>query len=72
MGILLGKRHVLPDLMIALASTTSASRLSVAYLDANGFKAINDTISHAAGDEAAPRPSVIAVAGKDLEVQPLK
>jgi len=24
----------------------------VAYLDANGFKTINETINHAAGDEA--------------------
>lgn len=50
--ILLGQRHILPDLAIALAATTSSSPVSVAYLDANGFKAINDTINHAAGDEA--------------------
>ena len=51
-GILLGQRHVLPDLIIAVTSANSASPLSVAYLDANGFKAINDTLNHAAGDEA--------------------
>ncbi len=51
-GILLGQRHVLSDLTIALTSANSSSPLSVIYLDANGFKAINDTIDHAAGDEA--------------------
>jgi len=51
-GILLGQRHILPDLTIALASATSGSPLTLVYGDANGFKTINDTINHAAGDEA--------------------
>ena len=51
-GILLGQRHVLPDLAFALAQTSPTEPLSLAYLDANGFKVINDSINHAAGDEA--------------------
>jgi diguanylate cyclase (GGDEF)-like protein len=51
-GILYSQRHILPDLIIALASSANTAPLSVAYLDANGFKAINDSLGHAAGDEA--------------------
>jgi diguanylate cyclase (GGDEF)-like protein len=51
-GILFGKRHILPDLAIALTTAAPGTPLSLAYLDANGFKTINDTISHSAGDEA--------------------
>ncbi len=51
-GILLGQRHVVPDLIIALASAGRGTPVTVAYLDANGFKQINDTLNHAAGDEA--------------------
>ena len=49
-GILLGQRHVAPDLAIAIASMPKP--LSIAFLDANGFKAINDILGHGAGDEA--------------------
>jgi len=51
-GILLGQRHVLMGLTIAITSATERSPVSVAYLDANGFKTVNDTIDHAAGNEA--------------------
>jgi diguanylate cyclase (GGDEF)-like protein len=51
-GILLGQRHVLADLAIAITRATGESPLTVAYLDANGFKTINDTLGHGQGDEA--------------------
>ncbi len=50
--ILLAQRHVATDLAIAITSATEYSSLTLAYIDANGFKTINDTINHAAGDEA--------------------
>lgn len=51
-GILLNQRHVHTDLAIAITRATGQSPLSIAYLDANGFKAINDKLGHAKGDEA--------------------
>ncbi len=51
-GILLGQRHIVTDLAITITSVGEDSPLTLAYLDANGFKVINDTINHAAGDEA--------------------
>ncbi|WP_437818226.1 GGDEF domain-containing protein [Sorangium sp. So ce1078] len=51
-GMLWAKRHVETDLAIALLSASNDAPLSVAFLDMNGLKAINDTHGHAAGDEA--------------------
>ncbi|WP_438039821.1 GGDEF domain-containing protein [Sorangium sp. So ce128] len=51
-GLLWAKRHLETDLAIALLSASNEAPLSVAFLDMNGLKAINDTHGHAAGDEA--------------------
>jgi len=51
-GLLWAKRHVLVDLAIAILSASQDAPLSVAFLDMNGLKAINDTHGHAAGDQA--------------------
>ncbi|XYH98392.1 GGDEF domain-containing protein [Sorangium sp. So ce1128] len=51
-GLLWAKRHLETDLAIELLSAGNEAPLSVAFLDMNGLKAINDTYGHAAGDEA--------------------
>jgi diguanylate cyclase (GGDEF)-like protein len=51
-GILWDKRHLGTDLRIALLQASDAHPLSVALMDMNGLKAINDGISHDAGDAA--------------------
>jgi diguanylate cyclase (GGDEF)-like protein len=51
-GLLWAKRHLLVDLAIAILSANQDGPLSVAFLDMNGLKAINDTHGHPAGDEA--------------------
>jgi diguanylate cyclase (GGDEF)-like protein len=50
-GIVLNKRHVLKDLTIAILNARAEEPLSVAYLDLNGLKQVNDTRGHQAGDE---------------------
>jgi diguanylate cyclase (GGDEF)-like protein len=45
-------RHFDMDLRIALADASAATPVSMAYLDLNGFKAVNDTMGHDAGDAA--------------------
>lgn len=51
-GLLWAKRHVLTDLAIEVLSARPESPLSVAFLDMNGLKQINDVHGHAAGDGA--------------------
>jgi|SRR5579871_55483 len=51
-GILWDKRHVDTDLRIALMQASGERPLSVAFMDMNGLKAINDTFGHDAGDAA--------------------
>lgn len=51
-GLLWAKRHLQTDLAIELLSASNEAPLSVAFLDMNGLKAINDNHGHAAGDEA--------------------
>jgi diguanylate cyclase (GGDEF)-like protein len=65
-GLLLAKRHLLPDLAIAILYASEATPLSVAFLDMNGLKLINDTHGHDAGDHAirAFFQAVIATLGE--------
>jgi diguanylate cyclase (GGDEF)-like protein len=51
-GILWDKRHLMDALRIALLDASSAALLSVAFMDMNGLKTINDRHQHAAGDIA--------------------
>lgn len=51
-GILLAGRYWERDLSIALLGASTAAPVSVAFLDMNGLKAINDTLGHAIGDDA--------------------
>jgi diguanylate cyclase (GGDEF)-like protein len=51
-GLMLSKRHLDRDLAIAALSARPESPVSVAFLDMNGLKAINDRYGHAAGDAA--------------------
>lgn len=51
-GLLWAKRHLQTDLAIELLSASNEAPMSVAFLDMNGLKAINDNHGHAAGDEA--------------------
>jgi diguanylate cyclase (GGDEF)-like protein len=48
----ISKRHLDRDLIIAIVSAHADSPVSLAMLDMNGLKQINDNIDHAAGDEA--------------------
>ncbi len=50
-GIVLNKRHVIKDLTIAILNASRDEPLSVAYLDLNGLKRVNDARGHQAGDE---------------------
>ena len=52
LGILLDARYLPRDLLIALFSASTDEPLCIAYLDMNGLSDLNDTHSHAAGDEA--------------------
>jgi diguanylate cyclase (GGDEF)-like protein len=51
-GLLWARRHLLTDLAIAILAATKGAPLSIAFLDMNGLKSINDTHGHDAGDEA--------------------
>jgi diguanylate cyclase (GGDEF)-like protein len=51
-GLMLSKRHLDRDLAIAAMSARTESPVSVAFLDMNGLKAINDRHGHDAGDRA--------------------
>ncbi|SRR6266851_2074430 len=51
-GLMLSKRHLDRDLAIAVISARPEMPVSVAFLDMNGLKAVNDRYGHAAGDEA--------------------
>jgi diguanylate cyclase (GGDEF)-like protein len=51
-GLMLSKRHLDRDLAIAVLSARPDAPVSVAFLDMNGLKAINDAHGHDAGDEA--------------------
>jgi diguanylate cyclase (GGDEF)-like protein len=51
-GLLWVKRHLVTDLATAVLSASTEAPLSVAFLDMNGLKPINDTLGHRAGDEA--------------------
>jgi diguanylate cyclase (GGDEF)-like protein len=50
-GILISGRHVEIDLTVAALSAGQKSPVSIAYLDMNGLKQINDTHGHATADE---------------------
>lgn len=50
-GILWDRRHTLPDLDIALTSTSKESPLSLLFLDMNGLKAANTKYGHGGADE---------------------
>jgi diguanylate cyclase (GGDEF)-like protein len=68
-GLLWAKRHVAMDLAIAVLSASKETPLSVAFLDMNGLKLINDTHGHPAGDEAirAFFQAVVATLGQNGE-----
>ncbi len=51
-GIMWDSRHLRQAVAIAVLSAAPESAVSVAYLDMNGLKAINDTHGHHAGDAA--------------------
>lgn len=51
-GLMLSKRHLDRDLAIAVLSARPEAPVSVAFLDMNGLKSINDRYGHAAGDAA--------------------
>jgi diguanylate cyclase (GGDEF)-like protein len=51
-GFMLSKRHLDRDLAIAALSARPEAPVSVAFLDMNGLKVINDRHGHAAGDAA--------------------
>lgn len=51
-GILISRRHLQTDLTIAILKCNTAAPVSVAVLDMNGLKAINDQYGHDAGDKA--------------------
>jgi diguanylate cyclase (GGDEF)-like protein len=51
-GILFDGRYASRDLQIALWSASKDAPVTVAYLDMNGLKQINDTMGHSAGTEA--------------------
>ena len=50
-GLLWAKRHAVTDVAIALLSTSADAPLSVAFLDMNDLKLLNDTHGHDAGDQ---------------------
>jgi diguanylate cyclase (GGDEF)-like protein len=68
-GLCMAKRHLMTDLAIAILSVYKDAPLSLAFLDMNGLKAINDTHGHAAGDHTirAYLETVIAVFGEHGE-----
>jgi diguanylate cyclase (GGDEF)-like protein len=50
-GILWDARHWEQDLQVALVDASDGTPLTVAYLDMNGLKALNDQHGHGAGDD---------------------
>lgn len=54
-GLMLSKRHLDRDLAIGILSARPETPLSVAFLDMNGLKTINDRHGHDAGDKAIIR-----------------
>lgn len=51
-GLCLAKRHLSTDLAIAVLHASPETPLSLAFIDMNGLKAINDAHGHDVGDEA--------------------
>ena len=68
-GILIDKRHLLPALEMALFRVEPERPVTVAFLDMNGLKVINDQGGHALGDEAirAFFNTIVAGVGPDVE-----
>lgn len=51
-GLMLARRHFMTDLTISILEANDDSELSVAFIDMNDLRAINNECGHAAGDEA--------------------
>jgi diguanylate cyclase (GGDEF)-like protein len=51
-GLMFSKRHLDRDLAIAVLSARPETPVSVAFVDMNGLKTINDSHGHGAGDKA--------------------
>ncbi|WP_437902921.1 GGDEF domain-containing protein [Sorangium sp. So ce327] len=65
-GLCVARRHLEIDLAIAILAVSQGQPLTIAYLDMNDLKLINDTYRHAAGDAAirAYLEAVVATFGK--------
>src|SRR5258708_1831787 len=69
-NIMLSKRHCERDLTIALISARAESPVTVAYLDMNNLKVINDQYGgHAAGDSAIKTylQTIAIICGDDID-----
>jgi diguanylate cyclase (GGDEF)-like protein len=51
-GLLLSRKYVERDLTVALVEASATSPVTVAFLDMNGLKTINDTWGHDEGDKS--------------------